>query len=75
MLNVYQTVALKRDPKLVSATPTWSVESVLLVPPRQFTEAWTDTVDQLVDRFATAWAAVNPKQPEVKEPAPPPAPK
>jgi hypothetical protein len=59
MLAVYQAVSLKRDPTIASATPTWSVESVLLIPPRQFTEAWMDTVDQLVSEFVNAWQAAN----------------
>jgi hypothetical protein len=59
MLAVYQAVALKRDPTIASATPTWSVESVLLIPPRQFKEAWTDTIDHLVGEFVNAWQAAN----------------
>jgi hypothetical protein len=56
--RVYQGIALKRDPTIVSATPTWSVERVLLVPPRQNVE-WTDTLDRLVDQSANAWRDVN----------------
>jgi hypothetical protein len=58
-LAVYQAVSLKRDPSIASATPTWSVESVLLVPPKQIAEAWMDGVDELIGQFVTAWGAVN----------------
>ncbi|MBV9507432.1 MAG: hypothetical protein JO323_20760 [Acidobacteriia bacterium] len=68
-LSVYQGVSLRRDPTIVSATPTWSAESVLLVPPRQLNDAWTDTVDQLADQFITAWRAANPS-PKSKDPVP-----
>src|SRR6516225_5329101 len=59
VLAAYQAVSLKRDPTIVSATPTWSAESVLLVPPRQFREAWIETIHQLVDEFVNAWEAPN----------------
>ena len=59
VLAAYQAVSLKRDPTIVSATPTWSAESVLLVPPRQFREAWIETIHQLVDEFVTAREAAN----------------
>ena len=59
VLAAYQVVSLKRDPTIVSATPTWSAESVLLVPPRQFREAWIETIHQLVDEFVNAWEAAN----------------
>ena len=59
VLAAYQAVSLKRDPTIVSATPTWSAESVLLVPPRQFREAWIETIHQLVDEFVNAWEAAN----------------
>lgn len=59
VLAAYQAVSLKRDPTIVSATPTWSAESVLLVPPRQFREAWIETIHQLVDKFVNAWEAAN----------------
>lgn len=58
-LAVYQTITLKRDPTIVSATPTWRVESVLLAPPQQLKEAWTDTINELVDQFLVAWKDVN----------------
>lgn len=59
VLAAYQAVSLKRDPTIVSATPTWSAESVLLVPPRQFSKAWIETIHELVDEFAKAWEAAN----------------
>ena len=59
VLAAYQAVSLKRDPTIVSATPTWSAESVLLVPPRQFSKAWMETIDHLVDEFVNAWEAAN----------------
>jgi hypothetical protein len=59
MLGVYQAVCLRRNPTIITAAPTWTAESVLLVPPRQFREAWIDTLDQLVDQFANAWRTAN----------------
>jgi hypothetical protein len=59
MLGVYQAVCLRRNPKIITAAPTWTAESVLLVPPRQFRAAWMDSLDQLVDQFANAWKAAN----------------
>ncbi len=59
MLGVYQAVCLRRNPAIITAAPTWTAESVLLVPPRQFREAWIDSLDQLVDQFANAWKAAN----------------
>jgi hypothetical protein len=58
-LGVYQAVCLRRNPTIITAAPTWTAESILLVPPRQFREAWIDSVDQLVDQFANAWKATN----------------
>jgi hypothetical protein len=59
MLGVYQAVCLRRNPTIITAAPTWTAESVLLVPPRQFRAAWIDSLDQLVDQFANAWKAAN----------------
>jgi hypothetical protein len=59
MLGFYQAVCLRRDPAIVTAAPTWTAESVLLVPPRQFREAWIDGLDQLIDQFANAWESAN----------------
>jgi hypothetical protein len=59
MLGVYQAVCLRRNPTIITAAPTWTAESVLLVPPRQFREAWINSLDQLVDQFADAWKAAN----------------
>jgi hypothetical protein len=59
MLGVYQAVCLRRNPTIITAAPTWTAESVLLVPPRQFREAWIDGLDQLVDQFANAWKTAN----------------
>lgn len=59
MLGLYQAVCLKRNPTITTAAPTWTADSVLLVPPRQFREAWIDSLDQLVDQFANAWKAAN----------------
>jgi hypothetical protein len=58
-LGLYQAVCLRRNPTITTAAPTWTADSVLLVPPRQFKEAWIDSLDQLVDQFANAWKAAN----------------
>jgi hypothetical protein len=60
-LGVYQNVALARDPAIKTTTETWSTESVVLVPPELFSEAVADTVNQLVDQFASAFRLSNPK--------------
>jgi hypothetical protein len=60
-LGLYQNVSLVRDPAIKTTTETWSGESVVLVPPDLYSEAVADTVNQLVDQFADASRAANPK--------------
>jgi hypothetical protein len=60
-LGVYQAVTLDRDRTIKTATETWDSQSVVLVRPKQLSEAAADTVDQLVDQFIGAYRSANPK--------------
>ena len=59
-LGLYQQVVLSRDRQLRTSTQTWEVESVVLADPKVLTTACGETADELSDRFATAFRAVNP---------------
>jgi hypothetical protein len=59
-LAMYQNVTLAREASIKTMAETWSGESILLVPPRLVGEAMTNTLDQLVDQFVTAYKAANP---------------
>jgi hypothetical protein len=59
-LGLYQPVLLSRDHDLRTSTETWEVESVLLADPKVLVTACTETADDLSDRFAAAFHAVNP---------------
>ena len=60
-LAFYQPVALARDQKIRTATQTWDVHSMLLVPPKMMVQAAQDAVDQLADQFVNAYRSVNPQ--------------
>src|SRR5436190_6316788 len=61
-LGLYQNVTLVRDAKVKATVETWSGDSVVLAPPELFTDAISNTVDQLVDQFAAAYRQANDKQ-------------
>jgi hypothetical protein len=59
-LAFYQPVALARDAKIRTATQTWDVHTMLVVPSKQIVQAAQDAVDQLADQFINAYRSVNP---------------
>jgi len=59
--GVYQPVLLSRDRNVKTATATWDVQTVVVADPKLVQEAAMASVDELVDRFATAWKSANPK--------------
>lgn len=60
-VGLYQPVLLSRNRDLRTSTQTWEVESVLLAEPRILMTACTESVDDLLDRFAAAFHATNPE--------------
>ena len=60
-LGFYQPVVLARDAKIRTATETWDVRSMVLVPPKSMVQTAQDAVDQLADQFVTAFRSVNPQ--------------
>lgn len=58
-LGLYQPVSLERDRTIKGVPETWSTESVVLVRPKQLSQAAAETVDQLVDQFIAAYRSVN----------------
>jgi hypothetical protein len=56
-LAVYQNVTLARDPKIKTTTETWSVDSVLLSPPKLLETAVSSTVNDLLLQFVNAYQA------------------
>lgn len=59
LLAFYQPVILSRDQKIRTATQTWDVHMMLVVPPKSMVQAALDTVDQIADQFVTAYRSVN----------------
>lgn len=59
-LGLYQPVLLSRNHDVRTSTQTWEVESVLMADPKVLPTACAETADDLSDRFATAFHAVNP---------------
>ena len=57
----YQPVVLGRDKNVRTATQTWEVETVLISDAKQLYRASMESVDELADRFVTAFRSVNPK--------------
>jgi len=60
-LGLYQPVVLVRDKDMKSATSTWDVETVLMADPKALQQATAESIDDLADRFVTAWRSVNPE--------------
>jgi hypothetical protein len=58
-IGLYQPVTLVRDPKVKTATQTWEVETVVLADAKQVYRACMDSVDELTERFVTAYRSVN----------------
>lgn len=58
-LGLFQTVSLQRDQAVKTVTETWGTQSVVLVWPKQVSEAVTGTVDELVDQFVDAYRSAN----------------
>jgi hypothetical protein len=62
-LGLYQPVLLSRNHEVRTSTQTWEVESVLLADPKVLVTACRESSDDLADRFAAAFLAINPEQP------------
>ncbi|PWU06931.1 MAG: hypothetical protein C5B51_11320 [Terriglobia bacterium] len=60
-LGFYQPVVLARDQKVRTASPTWEVQTMLLVPPKPMVQSALNTADQVADQFISAYQAANPK--------------
>ena len=58
---VYQPVLLARDQKVRTATQTWEVDSILVVPSKGLQLAATQQLEQMADQFLTAFKSVNPQ--------------
>lgn len=58
-LAFYQPVLLSRDQKVRTATQTWDVHMMLVVPPKTMVQSALETVDQIVDQFVAAYRSVN----------------
>jgi hypothetical protein len=58
-LGLYQPVILSRNHDSRTSTQTWEVESVLLADPKILIAACGESADDLVDRFGTAFHAIN----------------
>jgi hypothetical protein len=60
-LGLYQPVQLSRDREVRTSTQTWEVESVLLAEPKVLATACSESAEDLIDRFGTAFHATNPR--------------
>ncbi len=60
-LGLYQPVLLSRNHEMKTSTQTWEVESVLLADPKILITACRESADELADRFAAAFLAINPE--------------
>ena len=58
---LYQPVIISRDKDIRTSTQTWEIEAVLMADPKMLLTACGESADDLADRFATAYHAVNPK--------------
>ena len=56
----YQPVVLARDPNIRTASQTWDVNAILVVPPKPMIQSVLNTADQLADLFVNAYRFVNP---------------
>jgi hypothetical protein len=59
-LAFYQPVTLARDPNIRTASQTWDVNAILVVPPKPMIQSVLNTADQLADLFVNAYRFVNP---------------
>jgi len=59
-MGLYQPVLLSRNHDVRTSTQTWEVETVLMADPKMLLTACAETADDLADRFAAAFHAVNP---------------
>jgi len=57
----YQPVTLVRDRSAKTTTKTWEVDSIMLAESKQVYRACMDSVDELADRFVTAYRSVKAK--------------
>src|SRR5260370_4137792 len=62
-IGVYQPVVLVRDKNIKTSASTWEVETVVVEDPKTLRQASMETVDELADRFVTAWRSVNSEKP------------
>jgi hypothetical protein len=60
-MGLYQPVLLSRDRAMRTSTQTWEVDSVLLADPKILITACRESADELADRFAAAFLAMNPE--------------
>ena len=60
-IGLYQPVILSRDQAVRTATGTWEAETVLMAGSKVLLEASTSSVNELVDRFVSAYRSVNPQ--------------
>ena len=60
-LGLYQPVLLSRNHEMRTSTQTWEVESVVLADAKILLTACRESADDLADRFAAAFLAVNPE--------------
>jgi hypothetical protein len=60
-VGLYQPVIISRNRELRTSTQTWEVEAVLLADSKILSTACTESVDDLLDRFATAFHSTNPQ--------------
>jgi len=58
-LGFYQPVTLTRDPAVRLAPPTWDADSVLMAPAKVLSRAVLESIDDLANRFISAWRSVN----------------
>jgi|SRR5579871_119246 len=60
-LALYQPVLLVRDQKIRTASQTWDVNAILVVPPKPLVQSTLNTADQLADLFVEAYRSANPR--------------
>ncbi len=58
-MGLYQGVVLTRDRDIRTATETWSVDAVASAQPKAVKDAAADLLNDLADRFVTAYRSVN----------------
>ena len=60
-VGLYQPVLISRNRELRTSTQTWEVEAVLLADSKMLNTACTESLDDLLDRFASAFHTTNPE--------------